>query len=132
MNVEACSAVTQIIQERVSASPYSVCEIAALAGFKNPDMIKALANGDARVPLDKAMPLAVALGCDEKQVFVLVLKSWFGSEFVDTLESVFKDTPASPHEQTWITFFRDLYGDNLPELNQSLRRRLRLMAGLPG
>ncbi|SSC66251.1 hypothetical protein [Ciceribacter selenitireducens] len=95
-------------------------------------MINALANGDARVPLAKVMTLANALGCDEKQLFVLVLKSWFGSEFVNTLESVFKDTLASSNEQTWLSFFRDLYGDNLPELNQSLRRRLRLMAGLPG
>lgn len=52
-------------------------EVAVLSDFQRPEVLAGILRGDFRVPLDKALPLAKALGCDEKLLFKLVMSSWF-------------------------------------------------------
>lgn len=131
MNMEHKSAVAQVIQAHLEKCPYSVGEIAILAGCPSFEMFEGFVRGDLRVPLDKALPLAQALGCDKRQFFVLVLASWFGREFVEALEEVLAGDAASTAEQGWINYLREFYRENVPELTPSLRRRLRLLVSLP-
>ncbi len=129
MNSEHKSAVAQFIQAHLETCPYSVGEIALVVGCRSTEMFEGFVRGDLRVPLDKVRPLAQALGCDKRRLLVLVLTSWFGSEFVKTVEEVL--AAASPAEQGWIDSLREFYGESVPELTPSLRRRLRLLVSLP-
>jgi hypothetical protein len=131
MNSERNLAVARLIQEHLETCPYSVEEIALLLGCRNTEMVEGFICGDMRVPLDKMLPLSQALGCDKRQLFALVLKSWFGAEFVKMVEEVFIRNSASVTEQDWISFLRDVYGENVPALTPALRRRVRLLVSLP-
>jgi hypothetical protein len=124
--------ISTLLRAHVDKSPYTLNEIAILCGFHGPEMLEGILRGELRVPLDKAMPLAKAIGCDRRTLFALVLKSWFGAELVNTVEEVFSDDAASAVERGWIAFLRDFYGDRIPELTPTLRRRLRLLVSLPG
>jgi hypothetical protein len=124
--------ISNLLRVHVDVSPYTLNEIVLMCGFHGPEMLEGILRGEVRVPLDKAMPLAKAIGCDERNLFVLVLKSWFGSELVNTIEEVFASDTASTVERGWIAFLREFYGDPIPELTPTLRRRLRLLVSLPG
>lgn len=131
MSSEHNSTVAKFIQDHLETCHYSVGEIALLLGFRSTEMVEGFVRGDLRVPLDKVLPLSQALGCDKRQLFVLVLASWFGTEFVKTIEEVLASDSTSSAEQGWIGFLREFYGQNVPALTPSLRRRLRLLASLP-
>ncbi|MCQ2005267.1 hypothetical protein [Rhizobium sp. NRK18] len=123
--------ISNLLRAHVDVSPYTLNEIAILCGFHGPEILEGILTGKLRVPLDKAMPLAKAIGCDERNLFVLVLKSWFGAELVNKVEEVFASDTASAVERDWIAFLREFYGDRIPELTPTLRRRLRLLVSLP-
>ncbi|OBY05061.1 hypothetical protein BAE36_22190 [Rhizobium leguminosarum bv. trifolii] len=129
MNSESNSEVAKFIQAHLEISPYTVEEITLLLGFRSPDMVEGFLRGERKVPLDKVLPLADALGCDKRQLFESVLRSWFDIEFLDAIKEIFAG--GSSTEQEWISFLRELYGENIPELTPALRRRLRLFASVP-
>jgi hypothetical protein len=131
MNSERNSEVAKFIQAHLENSPYTVEEITLLLGFRGPDMVEGFLRGDRKVPLDKVQVLAEALGCDRRQLFESVLRSWFGIEFLDAIKEIFAGGSSSFTEQEWIRFLRELYGENIPELTPALRRRLRLFASVP-
>lgn len=131
MNSKNIQAAAKFIEERLAVCNYSLGEIAYLSGFQSVEMLEAIARGERRVPLDKVLRLADALGCEKRQLFILVLRSWFESEFANTIEDVFTSSSTSSAEQSWLNFLRELYGENIPELTPALRRRLRLFARVP-
>ncbi|MBX4954756.1 hypothetical protein [Rhizobium lentis] len=128
MNSEGNSEVAKLIQAHLENSPYSMEEISLLLGFQSPDMVEGVVRGERKVPLDKVRPLAEALGCDKRQLFEPVLRSWFDIEFLDAIKEIFAGGSSSSTEQEWIRFLRELYRENVPELTPALRRRLRLFA----
>lgn len=132
MTDDTKSDISTLLRTHVDESPYTLNELAILCGFHGPEMLEGILRGELRVPLDKVMPLAKAIGCDGRTLFVLVLKSWFGAELVNTIEEVFANDTGSAVERGWIAFLRDFYGDGIPELTPTLRRRLRLLVSLPG
>lgn len=125
------SEVASFIQAHIEKSAYTVEEVTLLLGFQSTDMVDGFCRGDRKVPLDKVNALAEALGCDRRQLFLLVLSSWFDMDFVRMLEEVFANGYASSVEQSWIDFLRDFNSGNIPELTPQLRRRLRLLVSLP-
>ncbi|MBB2836282.1 UNVERIFIED_ORG: hypothetical protein GGD51_006478 [Rhizobium esperanzae] len=131
MNSDRNSEVAKFIQAHLANSPYTVEEITLLLGFRGPDMVEGFLRGDRKVPLDKVQVLAEALGCDRRQLFESVLRSWFDIEFLDAIKEIFAGGSSSSTEQEWIRFLRELYGENIPELTPALRRRLRLFASVP-
>ncbi|NSY16295.1 hypothetical protein [Neorhizobium sp. AL 9.2.2] len=125
------SEVASFIQEHIEESAYTVEEITLLLGFQSTEMVEGFCRGERKVPLDKVNALAEALGCDRRRLFLLVLSSWFDTDFVRMLEEVFANGSASSVEQGWIDFLRDFYSGNIPELTPQLQRRLRLLVSLP-
>lgn len=125
------SEVANFIQMHLEKSAYTVEEITLLLGFQSTDMVEGFCRGDRKVPLDKVQVLAEALGCDRRRLFLLVLNSWFDTDFVRMLEKVFADGSASSGEQRWIDSLREFYSGNIPELTPQIRRRLRLLVSLP-
>lgn len=121
----------KFIETHVKSSPYSVGEIAILCGFKNGEMIEGFITGERKVPLDKVLPLAQALECDRRQLFSLALRSWFGEAFVNDMEDIFGASADSPAERSWLICLREFYAGQIPEITPNLRRRLRLIIGLP-
>lgn len=124
--------VSKLLQKHLAECPYSLNEVAVLSDFKRPEVLEGISRGDFRVPLDKVLPLAKALGCDEKLLFKLVMRSWFGADFVKTIEEVFGGKSLSETENGWIGFLREFHSENVPELTTPMRRRLRLVLRLPG
>ncbi|MBY3025435.1 hypothetical protein [Rhizobium leguminosarum] len=131
MNSERNSEVAKLIQVHLQNSPYTLEEITLLLGFQSTDMVEGFLGGERKVPLDKVLPLANALGCNRRLLFALVLRSWFGAEFAGAIEEVFAGDSAAPAERGWLAFLREFYGDSVPELTPALRRRFRLLVSIP-
>lgn len=123
--------IAEIVQGGMKAHGYSALETAILIGFRTGDMIEGIIGGDRRIPLDKVVPLADALGCDRRLMMTLAMTSWFGADFVNTVKEVFTDSEGAPPERQWLNCLRELHGDEVPELTPSLRRRLRLLVSMP-
>ncbi|KEQ09332.1 helix-turn-helix transcriptional regulator [Pseudorhizobium pelagicum] len=131
MEQEALKNIANIMSEYLASCGYSLSEVALLAGFKSDDMVKSFVRGDGRIPLDKVVPLAAALGCDRRQLLTLAMTSWFGAAFVKTLTEVLIDEAPPSTESAWIASLHELYGDSIPDITPALRRRLRLLVGNP-
>ncbi len=125
------SEVANFIKVHIEKGAYTVEEITLLLGFQNTETVEGFCRGDRKVPLDKVSVLAEALGCDRRGLFLLVLNSWFDTNFVAMLEEVFADGSASSVEQRWTDFLREFYSGNVPELTPQLKRRLRLLVSVP-
>lgn len=69
------------LEKRILAlrSVKSQAEIAAEAGFVNPNMISMLKSGATRIPLDRVPALATALDVDPARLLQLALEQWAGS-----------------------------------------------------
>ncbi len=131
MSSERNSAVANFIQVHIEKSAYTLDEITLLLGFQSTGMVEGFCSGDRKVPLDKVNALAEALDCDRRQLFLLVLSSWFDTDFIKMLEEAFANGSASSVEKSWIDFLREFYSGNVPELTPQLRRRLRLLVSMP-
>jgi len=109
-------------------SSYTLAEVAVIAGFKSPEMLESIVSGGSRIPLDKIAPLADALHCNKRELLQIVLKSWFGDDFVQLVQETFS-VPAlsSSSESDWITFLRETNNGTVPNLGATLRRRFRLL-----
>ncbi len=123
--------VASFVREHIEKCDYKVEEITLLLGFQNTEVVDGICRGDRKVPLDKVNALSEALGCERRRLFLLVLNSWFDTDFVKMLEDVFADGSASAVEQEWINFLRERYSGNIPELTPQLQRRFRLLVSLP-
>lgn len=98
------------ISERIQAwaELKSVDKIAAEAGLANAKALTLLANGILKVPIDKILPLARALGAPLVPFFVLVMQEW-GSGTGELADAVCKAClsdhaemaePSAPNETT--------------------------------
>ena len=125
------SEVASFIEVHIEKSAYTVEEVTLLLGFQSTETVEGFFRGDRKVPLDKVSVLAEALGWDRRRLFLLVLNSWFDTDFVAMLEKVFADGSALSVEQRWIDFLREFYSGNVPELTPQLKRRLRLLVSVP-
>ncbi|SEH23568.1 hypothetical protein [Rhizobium sp. NFR12] len=92
--------VASFIQVHIAKSAYTLEEITLLLGLHNTEIVEGFCRGDRKVPLDKVNALAEALGCDRRQLFLLVLNSWFDTDFVTMLEEVFANGSASSVEHS--------------------------------
>ncbi len=119
----------KFIEEHANKSPYSCEELALLCGFKTSDMIYAVVRGERKLPLDKVAPLAEALDCDRGQLFVLVMKSWFGVELINHIEECFGAMLKDGAERSWIIALREIYKGDVPEMTVKMRQRLKILVG---
>ncbi|PZR92073.1 MAG: transcriptional regulator [Stutzerimonas stutzeri] len=62
----------------IEASPLTQKEIAEAVGYENPNMITILKQGDAKLALDRVVPMAEVLGVDPRHLFALALEAYYG------------------------------------------------------
>lgn len=118
----------KFIEEHANRSGYTFEEIGILCGFKTGNLIYAFTRGEIRPPLDKIVTLAEVMGCDCGQLFTLAIKEWFTPELFEQMQDAFLVYPSlEKAEKDWLTTIREIFGGRAPDMNDHLRRRLKLV-----
>ncbi|AHM05752.1 hypothetical protein roselon_03497 [Roseibacterium elongatum DSM 19469] len=103
-------------------------DIAAEAGFVNPNMISLLKSGASKVPLDRVPALARALETDPKLLFLMALEQAGGETTRLAAEEIF-GTIVSRNEVAWLEEIRDASGYTDPALTSRARSAIRGIFG---
>ena len=103
-------------------------EIAAEAGFVNPNMLSMIKSGASKLPLDRVPQLARALDCDPAFLLRLAMDQALGSTAAKAVGEIF-GTPLTQNEREWIAEIRDASGDTDPRLTARSRAALRGIFG---
>ena len=103
-------------------------EIAAEAGFVNPNMITMFKKGSTRLPLDRVPALATALDCDPAWLLRLALDQAEGSTAAEAIFAIIGE-PITKNEMAWITEIREASGDTDPRLTSRAAAALRAVFG---
>ncbi len=103
-------------------------EIAAEAGFANPNMLTMLKQGATRVPLDRVPALAQALDCDPAWLLRLALEQGEGSTAAAAIYEIMGPM-VTANERAWLAEIRDASGDSDPRLTSRARATLRGIFG---
>ena len=103
-------------------------EIAAEAGFANPNMITLLKQGANKVPLDRVPQLAKALDCDPAWLLRLALEQGEGSTAAAAIYEIVGE-PITANERAWIAEIRDASSDSDPRLTSRSQAAIRGIFG---
>lgn len=103
-------------------------EIAAEAGFVNPNMISMLKSGASKVPLDRVPSLARALDADPRLLFRMALEQNGGETARVAFEEIF-GTSVSRNEVAWLEEIRDASNNSDPTLTSRARTTIRSIFG---
>ncbi|MFN3662484.1 XRE family transcriptional regulator [Yoonia sp.] len=103
-------------------------EIAAEAGFANPNMVWMLKSGATKLALDRVPALARALECDPRLLFRLALEQDGYATTALAVEDVF-GTIVSKNETAWLKELRDASGHSDPTLTVRSRAAFRAIFG---
>lgn len=106
----------------------SQAEVAAEAGFINPNMISIIKAGSTRLPLDRVPALARALEVDPRLLLLLAVEQWVGVTAGRTFEDVI-GTVVTANELVWIKEIREASGNTDPTLTSRARAVLRSIFG---
>lgn len=108
----ANSAATKFIDkhmEKMSGRGKTQREISAEAGFKVPNFMSMIRNGDSKMPIDRVPALAKALDVDEVQLFKLVIDQHFHSpEMNKMIARIEGQAGLTKNEQKWIELIRSI------------------------
>ena len=116
---------TQILTLRPTKSQ---AEIAAEAGFVNPNMLSMIKGGKTRLPLDRVPALAKALNVDPARLLQLALEQWAGAAATRAFDEIF-GTIVSSNEISWLEELRAASNNSDPHLTTRTRSALRAMFG---
>lgn len=102
------SKVARFIRQRVlELKPKkSQGEIAAEAGFTNPNMVTLIKTGASKLPLDRVPAMARALDCDPKRLFFLALHQDGQQSTMVAVEETF-GTIVTKNKAAWISALRE-------------------------
>ena len=103
-------------------------QIAAEAGYPNPNMITMIKQGTSKVALDRVPALAKALDCDPAWLMRLALEQAIGSTAAMAVTDVFGDR-VSANERAWLVEIRNASGETDPRLTTRGRSTLRSIFG---
>jgi transcriptional regulator with XRE-family HTH domain len=78
--------VARFIAGAIDSKKLKQKEIAAICGFKNPNMVTMLKQGTTKVPIEKIPKLASALNANLAEFFELVMKTYKPAEYEVILE----------------------------------------------
>lgn len=109
-------------------SKKSQAEIAAEAGFINPNVISMLKSGATKLPLDRVPSLAAALECDPRRLFNLALDQMGGATTARAIEEIV-GTVVTRNEVAWINEIREAAGHSDPSLTSRGRSAIRGIFG---
>lgn len=103
-------------------------EIAAEAGYVNPNVITMIKQGASKVALDRVPALAHALECDPALLMRLALQQAIGPTAATAVTKVF-GTPVTANEMTWLQEIRDASDDADPRMTSRSRAAIRAIFG---
>lgn len=82
----ANSRLAQFVEKRINELHHkNQVDIAREAGFINANYVSMLKSGNAKLALDRVVPLAAALECDASHLMKLALEQAFGQELLVTI-----------------------------------------------
>lgn len=102
-------------------------QIAAEAGYTNPNMLSMLKTGVCRLPLDRVPGLARALETDPVLLFVMAVEQAGGTEAA-TVERIFHEL-VTENEGEWLREIRSASGNSDPRLTSRARSAIRGIFG---
>lgn len=103
-------------------------EIAAEAGFIQPNMLSMFKNGSSKLPLDRVPGLAKALECDPKHLFLMALDQLGGDTTDLAIRQIF-GTLVTQNEVAWLEEIRKASNHTDPGLTAKARAAIRGIFG---
>ena len=103
-------------------------DIAAEAGYVNPNMLSMIKSGSSKLAIDRVPDLARALECDPAYLLRLAMEQALGETASKAVSEIW-GSPLSRNERDWITEIRDASEDNDPRLTARSRAKLRQIFG---
>ena len=114
----------KLICATIDASDKSQRQIALDAGFDKPNVLSMIKTGIMKVPMDKIVPLADALGLDRAMFLSLGLRAYMPS-LLEVVEEQYGFL-VSANERRWIAAIREISGGRNPSLTPKIRKMLEL------
>jgi transcriptional regulator with XRE-family HTH domain len=99
-------------------------EIAREAGYKSPNMITMIKQGNAKVAIDRVPDLSKALDVDPAQLLRLALAQFYTDETVAVLTSSFKKGMMTQNETKILSAIRAASNDSDPALTPDLEEKI--------
>gem|GEM_PF-662785 len=106
----------------------SQADIAAEAGFTNPNMISMIKSGGTRLPIDRVPALAKALDVDPRRLLQLAVEQLAGATAARTFDEIF-GTIVTLNEIAWLKELREASDHGDPALTTRARSSLRAIFG---
>lgn len=103
---DGLSRLAKLLEQHTDWSRLSRKEIAEAVGFKNPNMITMIKQGDAKLPIDKAPAMARVLGLDPWMFFEMALEQYYSPAAMKEIMAVLPPV-LSPMEKQLIDAVRD-------------------------
>jgi transcriptional regulator with XRE-family HTH domain len=103
-------------------------EIAAQAGFINPNMITMIKQGSSKAALDRIPALARALECDPAYLMRLALEQAVGQTAAAAVTEIF-GTPVTANERGWVEAIREASGNSDPRLTSRSQAAINAIFG---
>jgi transcriptional regulator with XRE-family HTH domain len=124
------SRLAQFVTRRVLElkSRKTQAQIAAEAGFRNPNMISMIKSGASKLALDRVPSLATALACDPARLFMMALEQIESPTTAAAIQRIFQ-TIITQNEADWINAIRDASGHTNPPLSGRARAAVRGIFG---
>jgi transcriptional regulator with XRE-family HTH domain len=126
MNPNETSAIAKFVEDRVEElkGVKLQSEIAREAGYKSPNMITMIKQGNAKVAIDRVPELAKALDVDPSHLLRLALEQFYSNETVKLLMGVFKGGMITENETQILAALRAASNNTDPELTPVLEEKL--------
>jgi transcriptional regulator with XRE-family HTH domain len=103
-------------------------EIAAQAGFINPNVITMIKQGKTKAALDRIPALARALECDPAFLMRLALEQAVGQTAAAAVTEIF-GTPVTANERGWIEAIREASDNGDPRLTSRAQAAINAIFG---
>lgn len=124
------SRLAQFVTKRVLElkSRKTQAQIAAEAGFPNPNMISMIKSGANKLALDRVPALAEALECDAARLFYMALEQIESPTTANAMQRIFH-TIVTENESTWLQAIREASENTDPPLTNRARSAVRGIFG---
>ncbi|MGR9202830.1 hypothetical protein ACU8OG_02575 [Rhizobium leguminosarum] len=94
--------------------------------FLNSKIFEVILQGDARLPLDRVEEVALALGCDARQLFRLAMRQFYDEESICLFERML-GKPITNEERMWLNVIRSAADGPVAEPSAMARRLVRAL-----
>ena len=126
INPHADTGLARYVRRRVSElqSTKTQAEIAAEAGYVNPNMITMIKQGQCRLALDRVPRLARALDCDPAHLMRLALEQAIGPVAARAILETLGE-PVTHNERAWLRQIRKATENGDPPVTSGVRQAIR-------